>query len=401
MNTSLSELFSGKSRFASTGVSIIQTLIQLGQASIGDIAQRCGLSIPTATKFIDELISCNILTDLGQKHKTGGRRPNMYSIRADVGFFVGVDLKVHTLSIGIMSFDGVLKYRKSGISFDLESPDAFERCCSTIETEVALSGIDTESIIAYTISIPGRVNMITGQSLNYFTEEGENSREKFRQRLGTEVYIENDSRVMCYGEYVHSYLGRISDMLYINLSWGLGMGMVLGGRLYYGGNGMSGELGHVTLFDNEVICRCGKKGCLETEASGCAIERILKAKHNAGARSSLSPKIEAGGHLTINDFIGAVKSGDMLMIEIIEEIGTSLGKGIAAMINIFNPQLVVLGGALSETEDFLLMSTISSVRKYSISVVNRETTFKMSDTGAEAGILGCCYIARDKTLRLL
>lgn len=401
MNPVLTELFSGKSKFATTQISIIQTLSQLSQASIGDIAEKCNLSVPTTTKFVDEMVRDNVLKDLGQHHKTGGRRPNMFAIRADIGYFVGVDLKMHTMTIGIMSFDGNLAYRKSGIEFTLEDPDAFDHACTIIEQEIAASGINQDAIIAYTISIPGRVNVITGQSFNYFTEEGENSREKFRQRLGAEVYIENDSRVMCYGEYIHSHFGKVKDMLYINLSWGLGMGMILDGKLYYGSNGMSGELGHVTMFDNEVICRCGKKGCLETEASGCAIERILKAKHIAGAKSSLSPKIDAGEHLTINDFINAVKSGDMLMIEIIEEIGTSLGKGIAAMVNIFNPQMVVLGGALAETEDFLLMSTISSVRKHSISVVNRGTSFCMADTGVESGVLGCCYIARDKTLKIL
>ena len=380
---------------------MLSAIVGCESISVGEIAEKCNLSIPTASKFIDELVESGIIIDLGQRHKQGGRKPNMYAPNPAIGYFVGVDLRNHTAQIGVMDFGGNLIFKSDRFAFGLERSNAFNHICTAIDTELKNSGIDPQDIIAYTFSVPGRVNTNTGESFNYFTEVKGSLREAFKERLGAEVYIDNDSRVMCYGEYVHSKLADFSNMLYINLSWGLGMGMILDGKLYYDHTGFSGELGHIPIFDNEIFCRCGKKGCLETEASGNAMLRILQIKHAAGAQSVLSPKIERNEKITTQDFIDAVDSGDMLMIEILEEVGTSLGKGIAAMINVLNPQLVVLGGALAQTEDYLLMSTLSSVRKHSINIVNRETTFRLAATGNDVDILGCCYIARDKTLQIL
>ena len=401
MNSILSAILESTSKVDLSKRDVLKTLSLCDHSSIGEISEICNLSVPTTTKIIDEFVSNGIILDIGQRHKEGGRKPNMFALNPGTGYFVGLDIRNHTVSVGIMDFAGRLIYSKPLIPFELSSPGALDALLRTVRACIGESGIEQKRILVYTLSIPGRVNTNTGESFNYFTDVKGPLREVLKKELGAEVYVDNDSRVMCYGEYVHSNLSDFKNVLYINLSWGLGMGMVLDGKLYYGHTGFSGELGHVTIFDNEIFCRCGKKGCLETEASGSAMQRLLLAKHNAGARSVLSGKIEAGQTLSMEDFNSAVKSGDMLMIEIVEEVGTSLGKGIAAMINVFNPQLVILGGALAGTGDYLLMSTLASVRKYSLNLVNRETTFRLAAAGPDVDVLGCCYIARHKMMGIL
>ena len=380
---------------------ILNVLIKKGASPIGEIASECNLSAPTVTKITEDLIKDGFVRNLGPRHKKGGRMPEMFDLNPSLGYFAGVEVNNALMRLGIINFSGDLIYSKEDIDFDLNEGITAEQLAGAIKAAIGGGPVPPEKILSCTISVPGRVNVHTGECLDYFRSSGGNTADVLGRELGTKVFIDNDSRVMCYGEYIHGRLNDQSDVLFINMGWGLGMGMILDGKLYYGGTGFSGELGHVAMFDNEVFCRCGKKGCMETQASGWAALRLLKAKHGAGARSILSPKIESGEKISAEDMVEAVASGDMLMIEIIEEMGASLGRGIAAMVNIFNPQLVILGGAMSETGDHLLMSTLSSVRKYSISRVNRETQCVLGTTGRSAAILGACYIARDRSLGIM
>ena len=116
------------------------------------------------------------------------------------------------------------------------------------------------------------------------------------------------------------------------------------GKVYFGKSGFSGEFGHFSFFENEILCHCGKKGCLETGASGSALYRTLLERYKEGSNTILASKIDAGEYIGLSDLIDAIHKEDMLSIEILEEIGFNLGKGIAGLMNIFNPELVVLGG---------------------------------------------------------
>lgn len=400
MTINLRNILSSENRPEQTKKEIIQFLALNGSNPVKEIAKNKNISIPTAIKFIDELIDIGIVQDLGKQHQEGGRMPNIYGLCPKVGYFIGVEMRRHSITTGVMDFTGELIYSES-MPYIYESSESIDDLCEAIIQSLENGNIDRSKIFAYCISIPGRVSISTGDSFNYFSKLPRPLVIELEERLGATVFIDNDSRIMCYGEYISSNLSQYRNILYINISWGLGMGMIIDGRLYYGATGFAGELGHFPLFDNEIFCRCGKKGCIETEASGLAMHRLLVAKHNAGARSILSPKIENSETIRLEDFIDAVKNGDMLMIEIVEEIGNKLGKGLAGMINVFNPELVVIGGTIAETGEYLLMSTISSIRRYSLNIVNQETRVVLSAAGKDAGIIGGCRIARDRTLGLL
>ena len=168
--------------------------------------------------------------------------------------------------------------------------------------------------------------------------------EVFKERFGINVTIDNDSRSMAYGEYMKGCVSGEKNVLFVNVSWGLGTGIIINGQLYYGKSGFSGEFGHMTAFDNEIICHCGKKGCLETEASGSYIHRKFLEKIAEGYSSSLTKKIEKNKSIVLEDIIHAALNEDILAIELIEDVGNTLGKHIAGLINLLNPELVVVGG---------------------------------------------------------
>ena len=203
---------------------------------------------------------------------------------------------------------------------------------------------------------------------------------------------------MTYGEYMSLGKEADPDMLFINLSWGLGMGMILDGKLYYGKSGFSGEFGHVPLLENNRICRCGKIGCLETGASGSALTQWIKEKLREGRRSSLSTIYHEKGEITLQNVLDAVEDEDVLAIEGVGSIGETLGRGIAGLINLFNPGLVVIGGRLIVGRDYLMLPIRTAVNKLSLSKVSADTRIRFSRLGRSAAAVGNCLLARSKYL---
>ena len=201
---------------------------------------------------------------------------------------------------------------------------------------------------------------------------------------------------MAYGEYMKGVVEGEKDIIFVNISWGLGLGIIIDGKPYYGKSGFSGEFGHFPLFDNEILCHCGKKGCLETEASGSAIHRTVIERVANGESTILTEMVKDMDKLTLTDFIKAANLEDPLCIEIVEEVGYKLGKYIAGLINIFNPELVVIGGQVAETEGFIMLPIRSSIRKYSLNLVNKDSKIVSSKLKTKAGIIGACMIARSR-----
>ena len=217
------------------------------------------------------------------------------------------------------------------------------------------------------------------------------------EKIGIPVNIDNDTRAMAYGELLKGAVKGEKDIVFINISWGLGSAFIIDGKIYTGRSGFSGEFGHFSVFDNEIICRCGKKGCLETEVSGSALHRILCEKVKSGQSSILSKRILTGEtSVTLEEIVDATNKEDILCIELVEEIGRKLGRYLAGLINLFNPELVVIGGTLALTEDYILQPIKTAIRKYSLNLVSKDSAVVLSELQAKAGVIGACLLSRSK-----
>ena len=175
------------------------------------------------------------------------------------------------------------------------------------------------------------------------------------------------------------------------------MGIIVNGELYYGTSGFSGEIGHFPLLDNDVICRCGKIGCLETGASGSALKHWILTKLAEGRQSSLG-KLE---DIRLHNILEAIEAGDVLAIEGIGQIGETLGRGIAGLINIFNPGLVVIGGRLIVGRDYLMLPIKTAVNRLSLSKVSADTKLRVSKLERKAASIGNCLLSRGKLLGVI
>ena len=376
---------------------IITYYIHNGNSTITDLAKILDLSIPTVTKLVEEMCLSGILNSYGKLETSGGRHPQLYGLNPDACYFVGVDIRRFCVNIGLINFNGELVETQMDVPYLFESTQAgLDNLCQLISNFIDSLIVEREKILDITVNVSGRVNTESGYSYSWFNF-GENPlAQVMTEKIGIDVYIENDTRAMTYGEYLKGNVNEKKNLLFVNLSWGLGLGIIIDGKMYKGKSGFAGEFGHTPAYDNEIICHCGKKGCLETEASGSAMYRKLVERHKNGEKSYLSDRIEKGQEITLEHLIEAINHEDMLCIELAEELGYKLGRNIAGLINIFNPELVVIGGILSQLGDYVLLPIKTAIRKHSLNLVSKDTTIKLSSLRERAGIIGACMTARSR-----
>lgn len=377
---------------------IITHYIYNGSSTITDLAKELDLSVPTVTKFISEMCEEGYINDYGKLETSGGRYPSLYGLNPESGYFIGVDIKKFAINIGLINFKGDMVELKMNIPFKSENTsEALEELCKLILQFIKKVDIDNDKILNININVSGRVNPESGYSFSQFNFEERPLAEVLTEKIGFRVTIDNDTRAMTYGEYMKGCVKGEKDIIFVNVNWGLGIGIIIDGKIYTGKSGFSGEFGHTNVFDNEIICHCGKKGCLETEASGSALHRILIERIQNGESSILSNRILSKDNvLTLDEIIASVNKEDLLCIEIVEEIGQKLGKQIAGLINIFNPELVIIGGTLSLTGDYITQPIKTAVRKYSLNLVNKDSAIMTSKLKDKAGIVGACMLARSR-----
>ena len=381
---------------------ILRLCIQSGEYSIAALSEQINTSVPTVTKLIGELMDEGFMIELGKSGTSGGRRPSIYGLNPEAGYFIGLDIRHTHASIAVTDFKGGLVCFEDNIPFILEIDEA---CLHTISKNIRdfflEHELDWNRVLGMGISVAGRVNPKTGYSNLYSFDPDRPINKILSEDLDIPVVIENDSRAMTYGEYLSGVVKKEKNVLFVNVSWGLGMGMILDGRLYYGTSGYSGEFGHFPLLDNDQICRCGKVGCLETGASGSALVRMISEQLQAGRASSLSRIFKDQGKVNLNDIFKAVQEEDILTIETIEKIGANLGRGLAGLINVFNPQLVVLGGKVAMAGDYLLLAVRSAVKRHAQTIANQDTAIKFSKLRNQAAPIGDCMLSRSHLLGII
>lgn len=384
---------------AQTKKRIITHYIYSGSSTLTDLSKELDLSVPTVTKFVMEMCDEGYITEYGKLETNGGRHPSLYGLNPESGYFVGVDIKKFAINIGMINFKGDMMEKKLNIPYQFDNtPEALDELCRIIASFIHHTGVEKEKVLNVCVNISGRVNPESGYSFSIFNFSERPLADTLSEKTGYKVCIDNDTRAMAYGEYMQGCVKGEKNIIFVNLSWGTGIGIIIDGKVYTGKSGFSGEFGHVSAFDNEIICRCGKKGCIETEISGSAFYRIFMERISKGESSILSKRVaNLKNHpLTLDELIEAVNKEDLLCIEIVEEIGLKLGKQVAGLINLFNPEMVIIGGTLSMTEDFITQPLKTSVRKYSLNLVNKDSVIVTSKLKDKAGLIGACMLARSR-----
>ncbi len=406
--TSLTEFFNRHEDEVLKGISHKNSLIKRniiahmalnGECTLSELTRELHISVPTITKLVQELVDENIVCDLGKVETPGGRRPNVFGLANSAIYFAGVNVGRDNMSYLITDLQNNIIKQQFDNTFELiDRPQCLEKICTNIERFIATCGIDRGKILGLGVGMTGRVNPDTGRSYKYFTSSEQSLRELLEQRIGIRVLLENDTRARCYAEYTCSKSKDDKNLIYLHLGRGVAIGIVTDGKLYYGKSGFAGEFGHIPFFDNEIICSCGKKGCLETEVSGIAIEQKIVRKIERGVNTILRGKYDRHEPIHIDDIIAAARNDDNLSIELIEEAGEKVGKAVAFLINTFNPETVIVGGNLAAAGDYIMLPLKSSTNKYSLNLVFKDTKFRLSKMAENANAWGVAMLIRNKII---
>ena len=378
---------------------ILGYMAKNGDTTLADLTKELKISVPTITKLVQELVDEGIVIDLGKVETPGGRRPNVYGLAHTTIYFAGVNVGRDRMNYVITDLHNNVIYERTDENFELtDRTNCLQTICNNIENFLANCEIERQKIIGLGLCIVGRVNTQQGRSYKYFTSIEESLKDIVESRIGINVIVENDTRARCFAEYTQSKARDEHNVLYLHLGLGVAIGIVIDGKLYYGKNGFAGEFGHIPFFNNEKICFCGKKGCLETEVSGLAIEQKMGELVRRGANTILRSRYENSEQIHIDDIIKAALDDDNLSIELLEEAGEKVGKAVAFLINIFNPETVIIGGNLATAGDYILLPIKASTNKYSLSLVYKDTKFRLSKLSSNAPALGVAMLMRNNII---
>ena len=275
------------------------------------------------------------------------------------------------------------------------TPENLKKLGSIINDFIDSLPIKKEEILNVCVNVAERVNPFEGTAYNMFTFTEKPLATEISEMINLPVCIENDTRSMTYAEYIKGCSKGMKDIIFVNVCWGLGIGIIIDGKLYYGKSGYSGEFGHTPGYNNNIICHCGKIGCIETETSGRALKRKLTEALLEGKQSILSDKVvNRKEELNLQDILDAIAKEDVLSLVILQHVADELGKQLAGIINVFNPEMLVIGGEMSATGDYLTLPIRMGIKRFSLNVMNEDSKIVTSELKGQAGVVGACLMAR-------
>ncbi len=376
---------------------ILEELYRSGCKSIPELSKSIRMSTPTITRAIDELMADQLILEEGIGSSSGGRRPNLYGINPVSRYVMGIDVNRFYVRIGLFDFHNQPAAKIKVLNEGLETQ---ENILSFLQKSVIdylqESGIDDNKLIGIGIAMPGLIDIHTGITYSYLHEE-KPATIMFENMLNHPVFVEHDTRAMALGEQAFGLAKGKSNVLCLNIGSGIGLGMILNGKLYVGNSGFSGEFGHIQVDPEGELCYCGKIGCLETLASGTTMIKKARRELEAGATSLLHTLADNNPENINSDLIlEAAHRGDQFAIGLLASIGEQLGKGIAVLIHIFNPELIIVGGELTRAENYLIDPIQQNLNKYTISKIRRDAQIVTSELGNNAGLMGTVALVMNK-----
>ena len=380
---------------------IINILYKKGPKSNKQISKITHLSPPTITRLFKDLISEGLVKDFGMGDSEGGRKPIMYGINPDSMYILGIDIGRNIRRFALLNFHNKFVTELVSIPGKLENdPETVNQVYQQSLKIIKEAEIDYNKIMGIGIVLPGLINTLTGKSYSYLNYTNKPVSQLFEEKFDLPVFTENDSNLMALGEHTFGLAKGKENVLCLTLEAGIGMGLILNGKLHLGKSGFAGEFGHIIIEENGLLCTCGKKGCLETMASEEALVRLAKnglEKDNTSMIMDIvNNKIE---NITPEIILKAAAKEDHFAINILSEVGHYLGKGIATLIHLYNPEMIIIGGKMAKAGQYLTDSIKQTLNNRTISLIRQDTEIVTSELGEKAGVLGATSLAMNRILK--
>ena len=376
---------------------ILKELYFEDHLSCVSLSEKINKSFPITSKLIEDLIAENLVIESGFAQSKGGRRPLTYSLQANSMFLVSVAMDQFVTKIAIMDMQNNFVSSIEIIVLPLfDNSKALEVLQKKIEQVVVASGIPKDKFVGIGIGMPGFVDVKKGVNYSFLQLPNDKSITKFiAEKLGIPVFIDNDSSLIALAEYRFGAAKGEQNALVINIGWGVGLGLIIGGELYHGHEGFAGEFSHIPLFLNGKLCSCGKIGCLETETSLLLIIEKAKEGISKGRLSKLSSLSFEDTELSSDAIIKAAKSGDQFATEIFSQAGYNIGKGVAVLIHLLNPKLIILSGRGSTAGKVWNAPIQQALNEHCIERLFKNTRIVLSTIGISAEQIGAAALVME------
>jgi predicted NBD/HSP70 family sugar kinase len=367
------------------------------ELSCADLSELTHKSLPLTTKILNELIENGDVIESGYASSTGGRRPQMYSLKTDLMYVVSVAMDQMMTRIVIVDMNNNYACDVKKIELTLaNNHDSLSKLANHIKDYIDSSGIPKNKIAGIGIGMPGFVDVTKEINYSYLLpQKGESIVSTIEALVEIPVIIDNDSSLIALAELRFGAAKGKQNVMVINVGWGVGLGMILKGELFRGNNGFAGEFSHIPLFTNNKMCSCGKSGCLETEASLIviaekAIEGLQQGKPSMLKNLSLD-HIET----TSEAIMDAGLRGDKFVVELISKAGYHIGRGVAILIHLINPELIVLSGRGSIAGKLWLTPVQQAINEHCIPNLSQDIKTDISSLGYQAELIGAAALVME------
>ncbi|MDH4271460.1 MAG: ROK family transcriptional regulator [Candidatus Aminicenantes bacterium] len=373
--------------------------------SRAELAKKSGLSAPTISRIVETLIRDGLAIEVGAGESQGGRRPTLLKFSGANCFIIGIDL-------GTTNIHGVLTNLDANVVAEFKRPTLVEegfsrimdRTSDIINELQARLGDKKSKVCGIGMAIAGLINRerdIVEFSPDFHWHNVD-VKAALSERNGIPVVFDNVTRVMALGESWYGAGRNYQNFIMINVGYGIGAGIIIQGSPLYGFKGLAGEFGHITLDkDSEVQCECGNFGCLEALASGNAIAKAARKELRSGAVSILSDACgEDLSRLTAEMVASAAKQGDSMAWTTFDKAAEYLGIGIAALINLFNPEAVFIGGGVAQAGDILFDRIRKTVNSRSLKKTAGDVAILPATFGLKSAVMGAISLILSRVVNL-
>lgn len=325
---------------------VLNVIKSQGPISRTEIARLSGLSLATVSSITAELIETGLVYEKGAGQSSGGRRPILLCLNRQAGFVVGLKLMEHAVTSALTDLDAqVLHHRITHLiapEGEWKCDDVLPTVIEAVEATIIEAGVAHERVLGVGIGMAGLVDGAAGicRYSPFFGWQDVEITDPIADQLELPVYLENDVNTLTIAEQWFGYGHGVDHFVVVTVGRGIGAGIVVNGQFHRGAMGGAGEFGHITLLEGGPPCDCGKQGCLEALASDVAMVRQARAAMALGERTDLA-QVES---LSLEAIVAAADAGDRLARRLLADSGRWLGIGIATLVNILNPHLIIVGG---------------------------------------------------------
>jgi glucokinase-like ROK family protein len=369
---------------------VLETIMQQAPLSRAAISAKIGLNKASVSSLVNEWLTEQLVLETGLGESSGGRKPMMLLFNERAGYAVGVDLGVNYISAILTDLAGESVYRKRIDLHTHQPTEVIPLLIQLIQEVIAEAPPSPYGIIGVGIGVPGIVDeqgsILSAPNLGWTRVP---LQQLLTEAISVPMLIDNEANVGAIGEQQFGCGRTASHLIYISAGIGIGTGLIVNHQIYRGASGFSGELGHMTIqADGGLLCSCGNRGCWEMYASEQAL--LKRATIEINKLFPTTPDIHALVH--------SAEANQSDVIRLFADIGRYLGIGIANTINVFNPEMIIIGNRLSIAKRMLQDSLYESVMQHSLSIHHQRVRLEFAALGLDSAALGAASMAISKFL---